>query len=221
MRFPPGSQKARYKERKCHPRNESFTLWGWRRTGSPASSQSPQANTFQAADVHRRGRSSRFSGQMRENRCMQLWGLSQYDAAGRLSDSMSVYRLLLWCGGHPAIRDPEVESSVRKRWRGGRATLTGEVLMVQTAVSLFHCCRPISRSYVRRAPRTWRTGMTGGASCPACSDSSSSWCPWWMTSGAASPKDRGLSLVTYVADLFWPWVSPDLGQHQHLSTSGI
>lgn len=49
--FPSGSQKARYKERKCHPRNEHLTLWGGRTT-SHTSSQSPQTVTFQTADVH-------------------------------------------------------------------------------------------------------------------------------------------------------------------------
>lgn len=34
-------------------------------------------------------------------------------------DSMSVYRLLLWCCSHSAIRDPEIESAVCQRWRKG------------------------------------------------------------------------------------------------------
>lgn len=60
--------------------------------------------------------------------------------------------------------------------------------------------------------------MTGGTSCLASSDSSSWWCPWRMTSGAASQKDRGLSLVTYVVDI-WDtcthFSSQFNGQHQH------
>lgn len=38
--------------------------------------------------------------------------------------------------------------------------------------------------------------MTGGISCRASSDSSSCWCPWRTTSGAASLKDRKQWLVT-------------------------
>lgn len=61
VRFPSGSQKARYKERKCHPRNKRLTTWGWDTRRPPTSSQSPQAETFQAPDVHSRGRSFFFS----------------------------------------------------------------------------------------------------------------------------------------------------------------
>ncbi|KAI3374341.1 hypothetical protein L3Q82_006179 [Scortum barcoo] len=52
--FPQGGQKTGDEERKCHPRNKCFTPWGWS-TGSHASSQSAQANTFQTTDVHSRG----------------------------------------------------------------------------------------------------------------------------------------------------------------------
>lgn len=121
------------------------------------------------------------------------------------SNSMSVYRLLVWCGSHSAVRDPEVKSSDCKRWRRGWKNLTGDALIIQTDVSVSvnklaaHSDSP-HHSHITRGPRTWPTGMTGGTSCRASSDSSSFWCPWRMTSGAASQRDRGLLQVGYFAN---------------------
>lgn len=71
---------------------------------------------------------------------IQLWVNAVCDSMVVLDiDVMSVYRLLLWCGGHSAIWDPEVKSSDWKRCRGVKKVHTGEVWTVQTAVSLLHC----------------------------------------------------------------------------------
>lgn len=70
------------------------------------------------------------------------------------------------------------------------------LLLLCVFLVVFWFILPQIYTYITRVPRTWRTGMTGGTSWQASSDSSSSWCPWRMTSGATSRKDKKLSLVT-------------------------
>lgn len=103
-----------------------------------------------------------------------------------LSDSMSVYRLLLWCSCHPAIWDPEVQSSDCKRWRRVRQTPTGEVLMIWTDipdnVGACHCHHQCIYIYYKG------------------SQDMAYWHDWW---NQLTGFQRQLILLMSMADDFW------------------
>lgn len=189
--FPSGSQKARYKERKCHPRNERFTLWGWH-TRSHTSSQSPQAITFQTADVHSRGMSHRSSTRIRENTVdacsIEVWESVMVDNWLHVSLQAAPLVLRPFCNMRCWNREfslQKMKTRQKNPYRWG--------LMIQAAGSLLHCCKPMEQTGCLqwfREPLMYYQG----------SQDMVFWHDWW---NQLSGFQRQLILLMSMVDDFW------------------